>query len=146
MMFTGYDKTVNVLALTDEEVATDWRNGMLRSIAHTITKFGIAEGIQSGTWGTVLGFTEGSLAEHIYTIPGAMSYLYGMGSCEAISVTDLYEDTFERYEHDTFGPGTTRNEALLGATVTCKHQITGKMTFASSMGEMIYTIARDNDM
>lgn len=141
-MFTGYDKTVNVLALTDEEIAADWRNGMLRSIAGTITKSGIAEGIQTGTWGNIVGCTEGSLAEHLYGTSEKMSYFFGMGDCEAISVTNLYEDTFERYEHNSFGPGITRNETLLGATVTCKHQISGEMTFASSMGEMIYAITR----
>lgn len=138
-MFEGYNKKANVIAYTDAEVAADWRLGMLRSTGQMIIESGTAEGILRGRWGSLTGFKEGSLASHLY--PDAThSHQQGMGVCKAVSVTNLVEDTEERWEHGTFGSSST-TEAVVTGIVTCEHGLIGTMKYETSMGRLIYTIA-----
>jgi hypothetical protein len=140
IMFTEYDRTLNILTLTDADVIADWRNGLLRNTALVVTTQGHAEGIRLGTFGSFAGYVDGSLAEHFYKGMRNPQYIRGTGKCELASVTDLVEDTDERWEFDSFGPGNTYTDDMVSAQVTCEHGVTGRMVFTTSIGELIGTI------
>lgn len=151
-MFYGYDKSLNAYALSDEEVAADWRNGMVRAAARKLVEAGKAEGEILGSWGAHVGFRAGTLAEHF---DAAMSksepkrpgdrYFAGHGSCAITSVTNLREDSDERYESNSFGDGRSYTDSVLDGTVTCVHGVTGQMTFAASLGELISAIVSGSE-
>lgn len=145
-MFYGYDPKVNAYAFTDADVAADWRNGLLRAAARTLVERGSAHGTRHGSWGSFAGFEAGSLAEHLYSAPENKGMFgspttSGHGTCAIVSVTDLREDSDERYEHNSFGDGRTYNDSTLSGTVTCEHGVSGGMTLSVSLGELIGTIA-----
>lgn len=140
-MFNGYDPNVNVFALTGEEIASDWRNGLLRKAGALIVERGTAEGVIVGQWGSLKGFVPGSLAEHLYARLNRYAMATGTQECKVVSVTDLEEVNSERYDHDSFGPGQVTPETGFAATVTCEHGVTGRMIYTQSLGNLIYEIA-----
>lgn len=143
-MFNGYDRKANVMALTDTDVSTDWRNGLLKNVAELVIQNGRAEGTITGAWGSILGYKEDSLAKHFYEGKNDNVYVGGTGDCAIVSVTNLEEINTERYEHDSFGPGQVRVDSGIQGIVTCEHGITGRMVFNTSVGELIYTLASQN--
>lgn len=140
-MFNGYVKEANVLAYTDADAKSDWRKGMLKSVAELVSSRGIAEGIQFGSWGSILGFKSGSLAEHFYADGARKMYYSGVGACKIVSITHLSEERTEEYDHDTYNGGTVRTESGVQGKVTCEHGVTGMMFYKVSVGELIYSIA-----
>lgn len=141
-MYQGYDRTADVMSITDADIAADWRKGMLRSVADLITTRGQAEGVQSGGWGAI-SFKEGELAHHFHGSAKAHTYTapLGTGACKIVKVTDLTEDSDTQYHHDTFGSGEGYRVTILSAKVTCEHSVTGRMSLTESVGELIYAVA-----
>lgn len=134
-------ENVNVLDFTDAEIAADWRKGMALDAAKLILEQGQAEGIRAGAWGVFHGHVEDSLAQHVYE-GDQSTYVRGTGKCAIVSVQNIREENFERYEHDSFGSGTIHTDSGLTAVVTCEHGVTGKMKYETSVGDLIYEIAR----
>lgn len=142
-MFYEYDTTVNVLAFTDKEVAADWRNGMLRATANVIINLGDAEGATPGSWGKFNGFKSGSLGEHFHNSRRVRPRVYegGHGDCAIVSVTNIYEQGNTVEDYNTFG-SSSHPEITFTADVTCEHGHSGKMSYSSSLGYVIGTIAQ----
>lgn len=142
-MFAGYDKELNVLEYTAEDVQSDWRKGLLLSIATLLTENGTAEGIKSGAWGALTGYVEDSLAAHFYEGKLVSVYATARGTmdCKIVRVSKLEEYGTSQYHHDSFGPGTETAETGISGIVTCEHGVTGRMSLEIGVGELIYTIA-----
>ena len=143
-MFNHYDRKANVMAFTDADVATDWRNGLLKNAAELLIQQGRAEGTITGPWGSIMGYKEDSLAKHFYEGKNDSAYTAGTGGCAIVSVTDLEEINTEQYEHDSFGPGQVRVDSGIQGVVTCEHGVTGRITFTTSIGDLIYMLASQN--
>lgn len=140
-MFKDYVKDANVLSYMDADVTADWRKGMLKSVADLVCSYGVAEGIKFGSWGAILGFTEGSLAEHFYADGPRKMHYQGVGHCKIVSVTHLSEEKTEEYTYNSFNGGTAHTESGVRGEVTCEHGVTGVMFYTVSVGELIYAIA-----
>lgn len=139
-LFTGA-KGVDVLHFSAEEIAQDWRKGMAQAAAKLICEHGTAEGFTTRGWG-ISELKAGSLAEHFYADKGSHYGIpRGVGERKIASVTDIEEVGTERYDHDSFGPGSYTKESGLVATVTTEDGVTGKMHYTTSVGDLIYEIA-----
>lgn len=99
----------DVLAITDEEVAEDWRLGLVRAAGKLIS--GRAAPLDSqGSFGVTIA---GSNREHILGNWG------GVERCPITEVYDVNEEGGEQYNFSTFG-STTTDVITLTANATCK--------------------------
>lgn len=136
-MYKDIDTKRNFLEVTDAEVAADWKLGMARSAAKLLVVRGdIMEGIKRGDWGIFRGFVLDSMAEHLYIASDLRT-----PRCELVSVKNIEEVGTERYEHDSFGPGSTYNESAIQGTIACRCGKSARFSYSISVGELIYTIA-----
>jgi hypothetical protein len=128
-MFEMTDFKENVLAITDEQVAADWRLGLLRALGK-VARYARPND-SMGSYGVTV---PGSNREHVMgnfggTIP----------SCTLVEIYDIREEKGEDYNFSTFG-GSTNDVIILSANATCacgrivKHPVSMNI----DPGELIY--------
>ena len=99
----------NALEITDEQVATDWRLGLIRSLAKVVA--GQAAPTDStGPYGSTI---PGSNRDHVQGSFGNNT------RCELVAIYNLREEGGERYEFDSFG-GKDYNVLYIYALADCK--------------------------
>jgi hypothetical protein len=128
----NFDSTRDTLTITDEEVASNWKFGMVRSIGRFLA--------ESGRPDPSNAFTPGSQKAY-YHVSGGIWEGNRISACPIISVSNLAEEDGSYTDYDTFG--SSRNGAYLlkgNGTCTCGF-FTGNISYSVSLGELIYTIA-----
>lgn len=125
------DYSGNALDITDEQVAADWRLGLLRSVAR-VMQYSIVPEDSTGRFGIVV---PGSNREHVR---GPMHTNRG---CAIVEIYDVKEEGGEEYNFSTFG-GDTRNVLVLKgkATCACGKLIAYPMSMQIAPDELIYTV------
>lgn len=127
----------NVLDITDEEVANDWRLGLLRSLGNVVAGSALPSD-STERWGRAI---PGSNRAHL-------SYP-GLGStekqCSIAEVYNVREDSFEEWEHSSFGEANrwTRTELRALATCTCGRLVRHPVSMTVGVGDLIYTVTND---
>jgi hypothetical protein len=106
-MFTVKNYEGDALAITDEQVAADWRMGLLRSLAKVLT-----EALPRDSETRYGGSVKGSNREHV---TGTM----GMKFCPLVEIYEVREDKGHQYLFSTFG-GSTDEVTILKAKASCK--------------------------
>lgn len=126
--------TENVLAITDEEVSKDWQLGLLRAMGSVVAGSALPSD-HTGPWGQPVA---GTARAHL-AYPG-------LGSTETpCTITEVYsitEDSFEEWEHNSFGDDNSRSRTELRALATCAcgRLVRKPVAMAVSVGELISTI------
>jgi hypothetical protein len=135
-MFEIQDYTGDVLAITNEQVASDWRLGLLRALGKVAQ--GARPSDSTGSWGVTVA---GSNREHV------MGNFGNIPPCPLVEIYDVREERGEEYIHDTFNGGSTKDIMLLTAKATCacgrivKHPVTMEV----SPGELIYAVTHADE-
>jgi hypothetical protein len=134
-MFEMADFKGNVLAITAEQIAADWRLGLLRALGKVA--LGARPSDSTGSFGVTVA---GSNREHVMgnwsTIP----------ACPLVEIYDIREERGEEYNFSTFG-GTTSDVMILSANATCacgrivKHPVSMEI----SPGELIYMVTHADE-
>lgn len=133
-MMANSDFEGNVLDITDEEVAKDWRLGLLRSMGSVVAGSALPSD-STERWGRA---TPGSSRAHL-AYPG-------LGSTETqCSISEVYsirEDSFEEWEHSSFGDENrwTRTELRALATCACGRLVRHPVSMTIGVGELIHTV------
>lgn len=134
-MFEMTDYTENVLAITDEQIAADWRLGLLRALGKVAR--GARPSDSTGSFGLTVS---GSNREHV------MGNFGSIPGCPLVEIYDVREDRGEEYNFSTFG-GSTTDVIILSANATCecgkivKHPVAMDIT----PGELIYMVMRADE-
>lgn len=124
------DYKEDVLAITDEQVAADWRMGLLRATGKVVAGRALPTD-STGSYGM--------------TVPGSdrahVSGGYGDQFCPLVKIYDIDEQKGERYNFDTF-EGSTNDVVTMVALGTCE---CGKVdrtrvTVDLDPGELIYAV------
>lgn len=106
-MYYFNDFKGDALAITDAEVAADWRMGVLRATAKVIQKSALPKD-RTASYGV--------------TVPGSnRAHVMGGGGtkfCPLVEVFDVDEDRDVERDYDTF-PGPERTVVVLSAKATC---------------------------
>lgn len=106
-MYYFNDFKGNALAITDAEVAADWRMGVLRATAKVIQKSALPKD-SMGSYGS--------------TIPGSnRAHIMGGGGnkfCPLVEVYDVDEDRDVERDYDTI-PGPQQTVIVLSGKATC---------------------------
>lgn len=103
------DYTGNALAITDTEVASDWRLGLVRALA--TVALGAAPDDSTGPYGVTI---PGSNREHVIGNFGPSK-----PGCPLVEIYDVKDTGGSRYNFSTFG-GSSDEIILLTANATCK--------------------------
>lgn len=129
-MFEMKDYTGNVLAITDEQVASDWRLGLLRALGKVAK--GARPSDSTGSYGVTVA---GSNREHVMGNWGNVPH------CPLVEIYDIREEKGENYNFDSFG-GTTDDVMILSAKATCACGRIVKHPVAMDIdpGELIYRV------
>lgn len=116
----------NVLAITDAEVATDWRMGFLRAIAKVALNSYPAIRINEPAASRFGGNIEGGMNEHI---EGARRPILDEDNittgytrddpCPIVEIYNLVEDSSTHYEFNSFGDDGGSPVTLITAEVSC---------------------------
>ena len=123
------DYTGDVLQITDEEVAANWRLGLTRAAGKLIAGRA-APADSTGSFGIAIA---GSNREHIQGNLGVEV------NCSLVEVYDVKEEGGEEYNFDSFG-GSSTDVMTLTANATCacgrivRHPVQMNMT----VSEIIY--------
>lgn len=134
-MFEMTDFKENVLAITDEQVAADWRLGLLRALGKVAR--GARPTDSMGSFGTTIA---GSNREHV------MGNFASVPACPLVEIYDISEDKGEEYNFSTFG-GSTNDVMILSANATCacgrlvKHPVSMDI----DPGELIYMVTQADE-
>lgn len=134
-MFAIEDFKDNVLAITDEQVAADWRLGLLRALGKVAR--GARPSDSTGSFGVTIS---GSNREHV------MGNFSSIPGCPLVEIYDVREDRGEDYNFSTFG-GSTSEVIVLSANATCecgrivKHPVSMDIT----PGELIYMVTNADE-
>ncbi|MBC9704858.1 MAG: hypothetical protein H9W81_07760 [Enterococcus sp.] len=133
-MIVNNDYADNVLAITDEEVGKDWRLGLLRAMGKVIANSALPADSTS-RWGQALA---GSNRSHL-------SY-HGPHSdevrCPIVEVYDIKEDSFDEWDHNSFGDDNkwTRTELKASATCACGRVVRHPVSMTIPVGDLIYEV------
>lgn len=130
------DYTGDVLSITDEQVAADWRMGMTRAAGRAI-RYGIAPSDSTGSFGITIA---GSNREHIRG--GG-----GVRNCKVVEIFNIKEEGGEEHHFSTYG-GSTSNVLTLSclASCDCGRLVKHPMSMNVSPDEFIYMVMNaDND-
>lgn len=122
----------NSLDITDEQVAADWRMGLLRSIAKVMRQSAYpTSGI--GSYGATI---PGSDREHV------MGNFSSIAGCPLVEIYSAKEERGEEYIYDSFSGGYTVDIAVLSALATCKcgRIIAQEVSMNVSTGELIHLV------
>lgn len=121
----------NALAITDEEIATDWRLGLLRSAAR-VMQYSIAPEDSSGRFGIVV---PGSNRAHI------KGESFSSGGCSVVEIYEVKEEGGEEHHFSTYG-GSTDNVLVLSGKATCKcgELVAYPMSMKIAPDEFIYSV------
>ena len=129
----------DVLAITDEQIGQNWRLGLLRSLGKIVVNEALPAD-HAGPWGQVVA---GTNRAHL-------SY-QGYGATETrCSITEVYEvkeDSYEEWEHNSFGEGKSHSRTKLDALATCacgrlvKHPVSAIIP----VGDLIYSVIHAED-
>jgi hypothetical protein len=106
-MFEMTDFKDNVLAITAEQIAADWRLGLLRALGKVA--LGARPSDSTGSFGVTIA---GSNREHV------MGNWANIPACPLVEIYDIREEQGEEYNFSTFG-GTTSDVMILSANATC---------------------------
>lgn len=134
-MFETTDYKENVLAITDEQVAADWRLGLLRALGKVAR--GARPTDSMGSYGTTIA---GSNREHV------MGNFASVPPCPLVEIYDIGEEKGENYNFSTFG-GSTDDVMILSANATCacgrivKHPVVMDI----DPGELIYKVTHADE-
>lgn len=103
------DYKEDALKITDEQVAADWRMGLVRAVAKVVA--GSAAPTDSmGSYGITI---PGSNRDHVQGSLGNNT------RCQLVAIYELREEGGERYEFDSFG-GKDYNVLYIYALADCK--------------------------
>lgn len=129
------DYTGDVLSITDEQVAADWRMGLTRAAGRSI-RYGITPADSTGRFGVTV---PGSNREH-------MRGGFGNRSCTVVEIFNIKEEGGEEYNFSTFG-GDTRNVMTLSCLATCACGLLVKhpMSMNVAPDEFIYMVMNADD-
>jgi len=128
------DKTVDALAITDAEIASDWKLGMVRSMGRLLAKRGDLD--------------KGNIS-YYSSIPTADSaYVHVRGAaqarelCTITAVRNVVEDSMEFEDGGTFG-STTRHRTLLTgeADCACGKLVGAHISYEVYIGDLISALA-----
>lgn len=124
------DYTDNVLAITDEQVAGDWRLGLLRAAGKVMT----AARPTDSTHGRFGMTVPGSARAH-------MEWQFGTKGCTLTEIYNIQEHKGERYNFSTFG-GSTDDVITMTALGTCACGTVERadVTLDMDPGELIYSV------
>lgn len=134
-MFEMADFKENVLAITDKQIASDWRLGLLRALGKIAR--GARPSDSTGSFGVTIA---GSNREHVMGNWGNVPH------CPLVEIYDVREERGEEYNFSTFG-GTTSDVIILSANATCacgrivKHPVAMEI----SPGELIYMVTHADE-
>lgn len=134
-MFEMDDFTENVLAITDKQIASDWRLGLLRALGKVA--LGARPADSTGSYGVTIA---GSNREHI------MGNFANIPACPLVEIYDVREEKGEEYNFSTFG-GSTNDVMILSANATCacgrivKHPVSMDI----DPGELIYKVTHADE-
>ena len=132
----SFDSTRNTLTITDEEIASNWKFGMVRSIGRLLAEVG-----RPG-YGAYITSDE---RKSYFHIAGSSRDNVPIPACPIISVSDLAEEDGSYTEYSTFGSSNV-GEYLLKGTGTCTCGFfAGGISYSISLGELLYTIANASD-
>lgn len=134
-MFAIEDFKGNVLAITDEQVATDWRMGLLRALGKVAR--GAYPSDNTGSFGMTVS---GSNREHV------MGNFASIPGCPLVEIYDVREDRGEDYNFSTFG-GSTSDVIVLSAKATCKcgRVVKHPVSMDITPGELIYMVTHADE-
>lgn len=130
----------DVLAITDEQIAGDWRLGLLRAMGRVVAGSALPADSAS-RWGVS---TPGSNRAHLE--------YRGFGStedqCSIVEVRDIKEDSCDEWEHNSFDVGDnkrTNTELRALATCACGRLVNYPVSMTIPVGEFIYAVANAED-
>jgi hypothetical protein len=135
-MFEMKDYKDNVLAITNEQVASDWRLGLLRALGKVAQ--GARPSDSTGSWGVTVA---GSNREHV------MGNWGNVPPCPLVEIYDVREEKGEEYIHDSFNGGSTKDIMILSANATCACGRIVKHPVAMDIepGELIYRVTHADE-
>lgn len=135
-MMADTDYKDNVLSITNEQVARDWRLGLLRSLGNVVAGEALPSD-STGPWGMVIA---GSNRAHL----SYAGFTSDPKPCSIVEVYDIKEDSFEEWEHNSFGTdiGRTRTELRALATCACGRLVKHPVSMNIPVGELIYAVTR----
>lgn len=135
-MFEMNDFKGNVLAITDEQIAADWRLGLLRALGKVAR--GAVPSDSKGSYGVTV---PGTNREHVM---GNFSTING---CPLVEIYDVREEKGEEYIHDSYSGGSTKDVMLLSAKATCACGRIVKHPVAMDIdpGELIYRVTHADE-
>jgi hypothetical protein len=107
-MFEMKDFKGNVLEITNEQVAADWRLGLLRALGKVAK--GARPSDSVGSYGVTV---PGSNREHV------MGNFASIPGCPLVEIYDIREEKGENYIHDSYSGGSTNDVMILSAKATC---------------------------
>ena len=126
-MFYMTDYKDDALKITDEQVAADWRMGLLRGVARVVRRSAIPND-STGPYGSAV---PGSNRAHL--LGGNMEKY-----CSLVEIYEVREENGERYNFSTFGDST--NDVILlkaKATCACGRLVKHPVEMVVSPGELI---------
>lgn len=134
-MFEMTDFKGNVLAITDEQIAADWRLGLLRALGKVAR--GARPSDSTGSFGVTVA---GSNREHV------MGNWSNIPHCPLVEIYDIREERGEEYNFSTFG-GSTTDVMILSANATCECGRIVKHPVAMEImpGELIYMVTHADE-
>lgn len=134
-MFEMKDYKDNVLAITDAQVAADWRLGLLRALGKVAR--GAVPSDSKGSYGVTV---PGTNREHVM---GNFSTING---CPLVEIYDVREEKGEHYNFDSFG-GSTDDVMILSAKATCAcgHIVKHPVAMDIDPGELIYRVTHADE-
>lgn len=135
-MFEMKDFKGNVLAITNEQVAADWRLGLLRALGKVA--LGARPSDSTGSYGVTVA---GSNREHVMGNWGNVPH------CPLVEIYDVREEKGEEYIHDSYSGGSTRDVMILSANATCACGRIVKHPVAMDIdpGELIYRVTNADE-
>lgn len=124
------DYKENVLSITDEEVAADWRMGLLRATGKVVSGRALPND-STGSYGMTV---PGSNRAHV-------SGGHGEQFCPLVKIYDIEEQKGERYNFDTFGDS-SNDVVTISALGTCKCGKVDRARVSVDLdpGELIYSV------
>ena len=139
MSFASIPASDDILSYTDEEVSANWKKGLARAAAKLLVSHGQVDGLSIGGF-YATHIREGSPAAHYYEGSDFGSFGTPKPQCEIVSVTGLRDDTSERYQYDSFGPGETITDAGFSGVLVCEHGRELPATYMTSISDLLYEL------
>lgn len=132
----SFDSTRNTLAITDEEITSNWKFGMVRSIGRLLAEAGRPG---YGAYATP------DEKKRYFHVAGSPRSDVPIIACPIISISDLAEEDGSYTEYGTFGSSNVGEYLLKGTGACTCGFFTGPISYSVSLGELLYTIANASD-